>query len=82
MAQDERTLRDQLSQDVSIQQAKVAQLESKISTLLRQKSIEAQQLEGTLANEQPKTQRLELELSECNTKLGNSTKKGNFGAAK
>ncbi|KAF0717716.1 Aste57867_2146 [Aphanomyces stellatus] len=68
MAQDERTLRDQLSQDVSIQQAKVAQLESKISTLMRQKSIEAQQLEGTLSNEQRKTQRLELELKRMQDK--------------
>ncbi|CAK4086728.1 unnamed protein product [Aphanomyces euteiches] len=62
IAQQEREMREKLSRDVLAHKAQAAELESKISSVMLEKSIETQQLKGNLTEQQRKTQQLELEL--------------------
>ncbi|ETW01659.1 hypothetical protein, variant [Aphanomyces invadans] len=64
LAERERALREKLSQDIASHQAHTANLETKISNVMREKAIETQQLQATLTDQQRKTQQLEEQLKQ------------------
>ncbi|OQR87881.1 hypothetical protein ACHHYP_07924 [Achlya hypogyna] len=61
-AQAERALREQLSASVKSTQAQAAALQNKMSSALEKQTLEARQLQATLAQEKAKADRLEAEL--------------------
>ncbi|RHZ26842.1 hypothetical protein DYB37_007450 [Aphanomyces astaci] len=58
----ERALREKLSEDILSHQAQTAKLETTMSSVIREKTRETQQLQATLTDQERKTQQLEQEL--------------------
>ncbi|ETV71049.1 hypothetical protein H257_13474 [Aphanomyces astaci] len=58
----ERALREKLSEDILSHQAQTAKLETTMSSVIREKTRETEQLQATLTDQERKTQQLEQEL--------------------